>query len=122
MVPFCKPIEQCVDLNCPLSYALKEVFKQIFLPRFLKEKLLKGYWLGDVHKRSLSKYTTKSLLYSITTEELQSLLKQSRQHKTTITSLFNISVLFSAYHHLILASNQDENISKDAKKLAPFDT
>src|SRR4051794_703666 len=82
--PFCKPIEHCVDFNCPLSFAIKEIFKQMLLPKFFREKLFKGYWLGDVHKSSLPKYTTKLLLYSITAEELQSLLKQSRQHKTTI--------------------------------------
>ena len=30
--------------------------------------------------------------------------------------------MFSAYHHLMVASNQDNNMSKSAKKLALFDT
>ncbi|RIA82635.1 alcohol acetyltransferase [Glomus cerebriforme] len=121
-IPFCKPLEKCVNIKFPFLFLVKEVFRDFVLPKFLKRKLLKGYWLGDIPTYSLSKNITKILLYSITVEEFKSLLSQSRQHNTTITSIFNISLLFSAYHHLILASNKDDNISKDAKKLAPFDT
>jgi hypothetical protein len=117
-----EPLEQCINLKCSLSFLIKEAFKGFVIPKFLKGKLLKGCWLGDVPTFSLSKNTTRVLLYSITAEELNSLIKQSRQHKTTITSLFNIAVLFSSYHHLIHASNQDNSLSNSAKELAPFDT
>ena len=52
--PFCKPLEQCIDLNCSLSFLIKEAFKEFVIPKFLKGKLLKGCWLGDVPTFSLS--------------------------------------------------------------------
>ncbi|CAG8463333.1 23250_t:CDS:2 [Rhizophagus irregularis] len=43
----------------------------------------------------------------ISTEELKSPLRQSKHHKTTIISIISLF----AYHHLILASNQGNNMS-----------
>src|SRR6266540_1682978 len=111
-ISFNKPIEQILNLNLELNS-----FKELIFPTFDNEQL-KGYWLGAIPTISLSKNTTKVLLYSITAKELKTLIRQGRQNKTTITSMFNIAVIFSAYHHLILASNQENFVSE----LAPFDT
>ncbi|CAB5374096.1 unnamed protein product [Rhizophagus irregularis] len=55
----------------------------------------------------LSKNPTNLPIYSITAEELKSPLRQSKHHKTTIISIISLF----AYHHLILASNQGNNMS-----------
>ncbi|CAI2167597.1 1830_t:CDS:1 [Funneliformis geosporum] len=121
-IPLGKPIEECLEFKFTLAQTVKELLKFYLLPTFFVKKQLKGYWLGDNPSFSFTKNNTKTLFYSITAEELNTLLRLSKQHKTTITSIFNIALVFSAYHHLILGSNQDDNnLSKNARELAPFD-
>ncbi|CAG8502908.1 9298_t:CDS:1 [Funneliformis caledonium] len=121
-IPLGKPIEECLEFDLSLAQTVKELFKFYLLPTFLVKKQLKGCWLGDSPSFSFTKNHTKTLLYSITADELNVLLRLSKQHKTTITSIFNIALIFSAYHHLILGSNQDDNsVSEYARELAPFD-
>ncbi|GBC06649.1 hypothetical protein RclHR1_00070016 [Rhizophagus clarus] len=50
--PFCKPIEECVDIKLP-------AIEESILSNFIKKKLLKGYWLGDVPAFSFPKNTTR---------------------------------------------------------------
>jgi len=120
-IPFSKPIEEYLDFELSLTQRVKELIGYYILPTYFLKKRLKGYWLGDNPSFSFSKNNTKIHIHSITSEELKVLLRLSKQHKTTITSIFNVAILFSSYHHLILASNQDNNLSENAKELTPFD-
>ncbi|CAG8584282.1 10096_t:CDS:1 [Funneliformis caledonium] len=121
-LPFNKTVEQCLCTRPSLFYLIKEGIKEFVLPTTIKMKLTKGCWLGDTPRFSIPINTTKTFLYSIASKDLKSLVKLSKKHHTTITGLFNVSVLFSAYHHFILASNVDDKLSKNAKKLEPYDS